>query len=243
MKVPFTLAYGGTEIIMIEFQNVSKNYKSTGVRAVKNVSLKINKGEFVFLIGASGAGKTTLIKMLLCEEFPDRGHIYVDDVDLTRIRKRNIPKLRRGIGVVFQDFRLLPELTVYENVAFAMEVIGTEKRVIKHIVPQVLSLVGLSDKADVKPGQLSGGEQQRASMARALVNNPPLLIADEPTGNLDPETSEEIMQLLEKINKRGTTVIVVTHARDLVDRMQKRVITLENGSVIRDVAKGGYDIG
>ena len=243
MKVPFTLAYGGTEIIMIEFQNVSKNYKSTGVRAVKNVSLKINKGEFVFLIGASGAGKTTLIKMLLCEEFPDRGHIYVDDVDLTRIRKRNIPKLRRGIGVVFQDFRLLPELTVYENVAFAMEVIGTEKRVIKHIVPQVLSLVGLSDKADVRPGQLSGGEQQRASMARALVNNPPLLIADEPTGNLDPETSEEIMQLLEKINKRGTTVIVVTHARDLVDRMQKRVITLENGSVIRDVAKGGYDIG
>ena len=243
MKVPFTLAYGGTEIIMIEFQNVSKNYKSTGVRAVKNVSLKINKGEFVFLIGASGAGKTTLIKMLLCEEFPDRGHIYVDDVDLTRIRKRNIPKLRRGIGVVFQDFRLLPELTVYENVAFAMEVIGTEKRVIKHIVPQVLSLVGLSDKADVRPGQLSGGEQQRASMARALVNNPPLLIADEPTGNLDPETSEEIMQLLEKINKRGTTVIVVTHARELVDRMQKRVITLENGSVIRDVAKGGYDIG
>ncbi len=228
---------------MIEFQNVSKNYKSTGVRAVKNVSLKINKGEFVFLIGASGAGKTTLIKMLLCEEFPDRGHIYVDDVDLTRIRKRNIPKLRRGIGVVFQDFRLLPELTVYENVAFAMEVIGTEKRVIKHIVPQVLSLVGLSDKADVRPGQLSGGEQQRASMARALVNNPPLLIADEPTGNLDPETSEEIMQLLEKINKRGTTVIVVTHARELVDRMQKRVITLENGSVIRDVAKGGYDIG
>ena len=243
MKVPFTLASGGMEIIMIEFQNVSKNYKSTGVRAVKNVSLKINKGEFVFLIGASGAGKTTLIKMLLCEEFPDRGHIYVDDVDLTRIRKRNIPKLRRGIGVVFQDFRLLPELTVYENVAFAMEVIGTEKRVIKHIVPQVLSLVGLSDKADVRPGQLSGGEQQRASMARALVNNPPLLIADEPTGNLDPETSEEIMQLLEKINKRGTTVIVVTHARDLVDRMQKRVITLENGSVIRDVAKGGYDIG
>lgn len=237
------VASGGMEIIMIEFQNVSKNYKSTGVRAVKNVSLKINKGEFVFLIGASGAGKTTLIKMLLCEEFPDRGHIYVDDVDLTRIRKRNIPKLRRGIGVVFQDFRLLPELTVYENVAFAMEVIGTEKRVIKHIVPQVLSLVGLSDKADVKPGQLSGGEQQRASMARALVNNPPLLIADEPTGNLDPETSEEIMQLLEKINKRGTTVIVVTHARDLVDRMQKRVITLENGSVIRDVAKGGYDIG
>ena len=243
MKVPFTLASGGMEIIMIEFQNVSKNYKSTGVRAVKNVSLKINKGEFVFLIGASGAGKTTLIKMLLCEEFPDRGHIYVDDVDLTRIRKRNIPKLRRGIGVVFQDFRLLPELTVYENVAFAMEVIGTEKRVIKHIVPQVLSLVGLSDKADVRPGQLSGGEQQRASMARALVNNPPLLIADEPTGNLDPETSEEIMQLLEKINKRGTTVIVVTHARELVDRMQKRVITLENGSVIRDVAKGGYDIG
>ena len=243
MKVHFPLASGRMEIIMIEFQNVSKNYKSTGVKALRNVNLKINKGEFVFLIGASGAGKTTLVKMLLCEEFPDRGHIYIDDVDLTRIKKRNIPKLRRGIGVVFQDFRLLPELTVYENVAFAMEVIGTEKRVINHIVPQVLTLVGLSEKADVKPGQLSGGEQQRASMARALINNPPLLIADEPTGNLDPETSEEIMHLLEKINKRGTTVIVVTHAREVVDRMQKRVITLENGSVTRDVAKGGYDIG
>lgn len=227
---------------MIEFQNVSKIYKETGVRALRDISLRIEKGEFVFLIGATGAGKTTMIKLLLREEVADRGRVIIDGVDVARMSRRRIPQLRRGIGVVFQDFRLLPERTVYENVAFAMQVVGTPKRVIRHIVPQVLELVGLSDKAAAKPGQLSGGEQQRASMARALVNNPPLLIADEPTGNLDPETSGEIMTLLERINRRGTTVIVATHAKELVDRMQKRVLALESGVLIRDAARGRYDI-
>ncbi len=227
---------------MIEFQNVSKIYKETRVRALRDISLRIEKGEFVFLIGATGAGKTTMIKLLLREEVADRGRVIIDGVDVARMSRRRIPQLRRGIGVVFQDFRLLPERTVYENAAFAMQVVGTPKRVIRHIVPQVLELVGLSDKAAAKPGQLSGGEQQRASMARALVNNPPLLIADEPTGNLDPETSGEIMALLDRINRRGTTVIVATHAKELVDRMQKRVLALESGVLVRDAAQGRYDI-
>ena len=227
---------------MIEFQNVSKIYKETRVRALRDISLRIEKGEFVFLIGATGAGKTTMIKLLLREEVADRGRASFDGVDVARMSRRRIPQLRRGIGVVFQDFRLLPERTVYENAAFAMQVVGTPKRVIRHIVPQVLELVGLSDKAAAKPGQLSGGEQQRASMARALVNNPPLLIADEPTGNLDPETSGEIMALLDRINRRGTTVIVATHAKELVDRMQKRVLALESGVLVRDAAQGRYDI-
>ena len=227
---------------MIEFQNVSKIYKETRVRALRDISLRIEKGEFVFLIGATGAGKTTMIKLLLREEVADRGRVIIDGVDVARMSRRRIPQLRRGIGVVFQDFRLLPERTVYENAAFAMQVVGTPKRVIRHIVPQVLELVGLSDKAAAKPGQLSGGEQQRASMARALVNNPPLLIADEPTGNLDPETSGEIMALLDRINRQGTTVIVATHAKELVDRMQKRVLALESGVLVRDAAQGRYDI-
>ena len=227
---------------MIELINVSKIYRDTGVCALQNINLTIGKGEFVFLIGATGAGKTSLIKLLLREETADRGRVMVDGVDLGQIHRRRIPQLRRGIGVVFQDFRLLPDRTVFENVAFAMQVIGAQKKVIAHIVPQVLSLVGLSDKADARPQQLSGGEKQRASMARALVNNPPLLIADEPTGNLDPNTSEEIVALLEKINRRGTTVIMATHAKDLVDRMQKRVLTLENGRIIRDEKQGGYEL-
>ena len=227
---------------MIEFQNVSKLYKETGVRALRDISVKIGKGEFIFLIGATGAGKTTMIKLLLREEVADRGRVIIDGVDVARMSRRRIPQLRRGIGVVFQDFRLLPERTVYENVAFAMQVVGTQKRIIHHIVPQVLDLVGLSDKAEAKPGQLSGGEQQRTSMARALVNNPPLLIADEPTGNLDPETSGEIMALLERINRKGTTVIVATHAKELVDRMQKRVLALESGVLVRDAAQGRYDV-
>ena len=226
---------------MIELINVSKIYRDTGVCALQNINLTIGKGEFVFLIGATGAGKTSLIKLLLREETADRGRVMVDGVDLGQIHRRRIPQLRRGIGVVFQDFRLLPDRTVFENVAFAMQVVGAQKKVIAHIVPQVLSLVGLSDKADARPQQLSGGEKQRASMARALVNNPPLLIADEPTGNLDPNTSEEIVALLEKINRRGTTVIMATHAKDLVDRMQKRVLTLENGRIIRDEKQGGYE--
>ena len=227
---------------MIELINVSKIYRDTGVCALQNINLTIGKGEFVFLIGATGAGKTSLIKLLLREETADRGRVIVDGVDLSQIHRRRIPQLRRGIGVVFQDFRLLPDRTVFENVAFAMQVVGAQKKVIAHIVPQVLSLVGLSDKADARPQQLSGGEKQRASMARALVNNPPLLIADEPTGNLDPNTSEEIVALLEKINRRGTTVIMATHAKDLVDRMQKRVLTLENGRIIRDEKQGGYEL-
>ncbi len=227
---------------MIELINVSKIYRDTGVCALQNINLTIGKGEFVFLIGATGAGKTSLIKLLLREETADRGRVMVDGVDLGQIHRRRIPQLRRGIGVVFQDFRLLPDRTVFENVAFAMQVVGAQKKVIAHIVPQVLSLVGLSDKADARPQQLSGGEKQRASMARALVNNPPLLIADEPTGNLDPNTSEEIVALLEKINRRGTTVIMATHAKDLVDRMQKRVLTLENGRIIRDEKQGGYEL-
>jgi len=227
---------------MIEFRNVSKTYHKTEVDALKGLNVSIEKGEFVFLIGATGAGKSTMMKLMLREEKPDEGEVLINGVDVTKIRGRNVSKFRRGIGVVFQDFRLLPDRTVYENVAFAMQVLGTPKKNIRHVVPQVLSLVGLSEKADFKPGQLSGGEQQRVSMARALVNNPPLLIADEPTGNLDPETSDEIMDLLERINRLGTTVVVATHARELVNRMQKRVLTLEKGRLIRDAAQGGYQL-
>ncbi|MBQ2614742.1 MAG: cell division ATP-binding protein FtsE [Clostridia bacterium] len=227
---------------MIEIRNVTKVYPQTEVHALQNLSVKIEKGEFVFLIGATGAGKSTLMKLLLREEVADDGQVLINGQDVKKLRGRNIPKFRRGIGVVFQDFRLLPDRTVYENIAFAMQVVGASPRKIRHIVPQVLSLVGLEDKADAKPGQLSGGEQQRVSMARALVNNPPLLIADEPTGNLDPETSDEIMELLERINRLGTTVLVATHARELVNRMQKRVLTLEKGRLIRDAEQGGYQL-
>lgn len=228
---------------MIEFKNVSKTYRDTGVCALRDFTVTIDKGEFVFLIGATGAGKSTIMKLLLREEKADTGQVLLNGTDLAKIPSRQIPKFRRGIGVVFQDFRLLPDRTVYENVAFAMQVVGAHRKNIKHIVPQVLSLVGLAEKANDKPGQLSGGEQQRVSMARALVNNPPLLIADEPTGNLDPETSDEIMDLLVRINRLGTTVIVATHARELVDRMQKRVLTLEKGKLIRDAEQGGYQLG
>ncbi len=228
---------------MIELKNVTKVYHDTGVCALQEVNLHIKKGEFVFLIGATGAGKSTLTKLILREEKADSGEVLVHGVDVGKLRRRKIPKLRREIGVVFQDFRLLPDRTVYENVAFAMQVIGKNKRVIRHIGPQVLSLVGLYMKANSRPEQLSGGEQQRASMARALVNNPPILIADEPTGNLDPQTSEEIMTLLKRIHQRGTTVLVVTHDKAVVDDMQKRVITMENGAIIRDEEKGGYQLG
>lgn len=227
---------------MIEFQNVTKVYKDTGVNALYNITTKINDGEFVFLIGATGAGKSTVIKLLMREETADEGSVIVNGVDISTLRGRRIPEYRRGIGVVFQDFRLLPERTVYENVAFAMQAVGKPKNVIEHIVPQVLSLVGLEDKSNAKPHQLSGGEQQRVSMARALVNNPPLLLADEPTGNLDPETAKEVMGLLERINKLGTTVIVATHAKELVNQMKKRVLTLENGRLVRDTEKGAYTV-
>lgn len=228
---------------MIELRNVNKIYHDTGICALQDVNLHIKQGEFVFLIGATGAGKSTLTKLILREEKADSGEVLVHGVDVGKLRRRKIPKLRREIGVVFQDFRLLPDRTVYENVAFAMQVIGKSKRIIRHIVPQVLALVGLSEKANSRPDQLSGGERQRAAMARALVNNPPILIADEPTGNLDPQTSEEIMTLLKRIHQRGTTVLVVTHDKAIVDDMQKRVITMESGAIIRDEEKGGYQLG
>ncbi|WP_418463689.1 cell division ATP-binding protein FtsE [Frisingicoccus sp.] len=222
---------------MIVLDNVCKTY-STGVSALNGVNLRIRKGEFVFIVGSSGSGKTTLFKLLLKELEPTSGRIYINSQNIERLRRRKIPKMRRGIGVVFQDFRLLKDRNVYENIAFAQRVVGKPAKVIKETVPQMLSLVGLADKAESLPGELSGGEQQRVSLARALVNNPPILLADEPTGNLDPANAWEIMKLLEDINKRGTTVVVVTHNRDIVERMQKRVITIDKGVVISD-EKGG----
>lgn len=228
---------------MIEFRNVSKTYEDTGVRALENVSFSIEKGEFVFLVGPSGAGKSTLTKLIIKEENPNEGEIVVNGLELKDMPKKKIPYLRRNIGMVFQDFRLLPNKTVYENVAFAMQVIGASRSEIRRNVPNVLSLVGLAHKARMKPGQLSGGEQQRVSLARALVNKPPVIIADEPTGNLDPETATEIMNLLIEINKRGTTMIVATHAKNFVDQMHRRVIAIENGNLVRDEQEGvyGYD--
>ena len=226
---------------MVFFENVSKLYEDTGTQALENISFHIEQGEFVFIIGSSGAGKSTLTKLMLCEEQMSGGSVIINGVDIGRLKKKDIPYYRRSIGMVFQDFRLLQNKTVFDNVAFALQIRGASKRAIRRAVPNVLSMVGLSDKAKVKPNQLSGGEQQRVALARAMVNNPPVLIADEPTGNLDPVTSEEIMMLLEDINKRGTTVIVVTHDRDMVDKMQKRVIELDSGSLVRDEEKGAYD--
>ncbi len=229
---------------MIEFKNVSKTYEDVGVRALDDVSFVIEKGEFVFLVGPSGAGKSTLTKLIIKEENPNQGEIVVNGMNLNEMPKNKIPYLRRSIGMVFQDFRLLPNKTVYENVAFAMQVIGATRADIRRNVPNVLSLVGLSHKARMKPSQLSGGEQQRVSLARALVNKPPVIIADEPTGNLDPDTANEIMQLLVDINKRGTTMIVATHAKNFVDEMHMRVLAIENGKLVRDEEEGvyGYDV-
>ena len=226
---------------MIEFNNVSKTYEDTGVRALSDVSFSIDKGEFVFLVGPSGAGKSTLSKLIIKEETPDVGDIRVNNFELNSLHKKEIPYLRRSVGMMFQDFRLLPNKTVYENVAFAMQVIGASRGEIRRNVPNVLSLVGLAHKARMKPGQLSGGEQQRVSLARALVNKPPVIIADEPTANLDPETSDQIMQLLDEVNKRGTTMIVTTHAKNYVDTMHKRVLEFRDGVLIRDEKEGAYD--
>ena len=219
---------------MIEFSHVSKTY-GAGSRAVKDVNLTIGDGEFVFVVGRSGSGKSTLIKMLLKEVEPTRGRIVVNDMDLGRMPRRFVPKYRRRLGVVFQDFRLLKDLTVFENVAFAQRVIGVPGRVIRETVPEMLRLVGLSAKYKAYPRQLSGGEQQRVAIARALINNPEVLLADEPTGNLDSFHTHEIMSLLEEINQRGTTVVVVTHSQEMVAEMKKRVITMDRGVVIRDV--------
>ena len=221
---------------MIVFDNVTKYYKSNV--GLEKVSVHINKGDFVFLVGPSGAGKSTFIKLILKEIDATSGSIKVRGREVTTMSNRQVPILRRNIGIVFQDFRLLKDRNVYENIAFAQRVVGKPAKVIKETVPQMLTLVGLADKAESLPGELSGGEQQRVSLARALVNNPPILLADEPTGNLDPTNAWEIMKLLEDINKRGTTVVVVTHNRDIVERMQKRVITIDKGVVISD-EKGG----
>jgi cell division transport system ATP-binding protein len=224
---------------LIKFINVSKKYDK-GVIALSNINFEIESGEFVFIVGPSGAGKSTLIKLLLKEEEPTSGTIIVNKKDITKMRRKEIPYLRRSMGVVFQDFRLLPNKTVFENVAFAMEIVGAHPKEIRRKVPMVLSLVGLSDKADQYPQQLSGGEQQRVALARAIVNDPSILIADEPTGNLDPDTSWEIVKLMAEINKRGTTVVMATHAKDIVDAMKKRVIALEKGNIVRDEARGVY---
>lgn len=226
-----------TPVILLD--HVSKTYPS-GVKALKDISLNIRKGEFVFIVGSSGSGKSSLIKLLMKEIEPTSGHIMVNGKDLGRLRSRHISKFRRTLGVVFQDFRLLKDRNVYENVAFAQRVIEVPTRIIRRRVPSVLSLVGLTDKYKSFPKELSGGEQQRVALARALVNNPYVLLADEPTGNLDPKNSWEIMNLLNEVNKRGTTVIVVTHNREIVDMMQKRVIIMNKGVIVSDEQKGGY---
>ena len=218
---------------MIELRNVSKNYEN-GVRALREVSLTIGDGEFVFVVGRSGSGKSTLLKLLVKELEPTSGRIIVNDMDLGKMPRRFIPKYRRTLGVVFQDFRLLKDRSVFENVAFAQRVIGVPYRRIRESVPAMLRMVGLSAKYKSFPRQLSGGEQQRVAIARALINRPEVLLADEPTGNLDSYHAGEIMKLLERINRRGTTVIVVTHSQEMVDAMQKRVITMDRGTVIDD---------
>lgn len=227
---------------MIRLENVTKSYKDTVV-ALRDVSLDIRKGEFVFVVGPSGSGKTTLLRLLLKEEEPNRGRIWVAGRDIGELSSWKVPYLRRNIGCVFQDFRLLPNKTVFENVAFALEVIGRPKHVINTQVPQVLDLVGLGKKVRNLPNELSGGEQQRVAIARAFVNRPLILLADEPTGNVDPNTSRGIVRLLDRINRTGTTVLVVTHDSTIVDSMRRRVIELDRGMVIRDQARGVYGYG
>ena len=224
---------------MIELRNVKKEY-SKGNAALNGVSVKIERGEFVFIVGDSGSGKSTLIRLIMKELNPTDGTIIVNGQNLNRMRHRNIAKYRRGLGVVFQDFRLLKDRDVYENVAFAQRVVNRPTRVIRKRVPEVLQEVGLAGKYKAYPDELSGGEQQRVALARAIVNRPDILLADEPTGNLDPKTSEEIMKLLEEINERGTTVLVVTHNKEIVNSMKKRVLTMHNGVIISDEKEGEY---
>ncbi|MDO5123710.1 MAG: cell division ATP-binding protein FtsE [Eubacteriales bacterium] len=218
---------------MIEFRNVSKVY-STGTHALNKVSLTIEKGEFVFIVGSSGAGKSTFLKLIMREEIPSSGSIIVNGMPLEKMKRRKVPMLRRTMGIVFQDFRLIDKMTVYDNVAFAMRAIGARPRAIKKRVPYILELVGLENKANNYPAELSGGEQQRVGLARALVNNPQMIIADEPTGNVDPEMSYEIIELLHEINKRGTTILIVTHEHELVHSFDSRVITIDKGVVVED---------
>ncbi len=220
-------------------QDIWKTY-TNGSHALRGVNVLIDKDEFVYLVGPSGAGKSTFMKLIYREEVPTKGQLFVNGFNIGKLKQRKIPYVRRNIGVIFQDFRLLPKLTAYENVAFAMEVIEAPKKVIKRRVPEVLELVGLKQKMNCLPSQLSGGEQQRVAIARAIVNNPAVLVADEPTGNLDPETSWEIMKLLEEINYRGTTIIMATHNKDIVNRIRRRVIAIEEGTIVRDEVRGDY---
>lgn len=228
-------------IPIIAMDHISKQY-STGVEALSDVSIRIHKGEFVFVVGKSGSGKSTFIKLLLKELNPTEGRIFVSGRQVTNLKRKQVSLYRRKIGVVFQDFRLLKNKTVFENVAFAQEIIGMTKRDIARNVPIMLEMVGLKGKEKMYPHELSGGEQQRVAIARALINQPTILLADEPTGNLDPKTAWDIMMLLEEVNKMGTTVVVVTHNNDVVDVMQKRVINLEDGVLVRDEKKGGYQV-
>ena len=225
---------------MIEFKDVTKEY-SKGIAALNGVNLKIEKGEFAFIVGDSGSGKSTLIRLLLKELDPTSGSIIVNGQNLNRLKHRKIPQYRRHLGVVFQDFRLLKDRNIYENIAFALRVTETSPRIIKQKVPAALSLVGLAQKYKAFPKELSGGEQQRVAIARAIVNEPAILLADEPTGNLDPTNSWEIMKLLEEANERGTTVLVVTHYQEIVNEMKKRVITMKKGVIVSDEQKGGYN--
>jgi cell division transport system ATP-binding protein len=225
---------------MISISNVSKQYRGSARPALNNVSLEVAKGDFVFLVGASGSGKSSLMRLMLREDVPTKGSVNVLGENLVGIPSRRVPFFRRRLGVVFQDFRLLPNKTVAQNVAFSLEVIGKSQGFIQEAVPEVLRLVGLEGKADRLPSELSGGEQQRVALARAIVNKPALLLADEPTGNLDPATSQDIMSLIERINLAGTTVIMATHDRGIVDRLKKRVIELKDGEIIRDQIGGSY---
>ncbi|MCT1902301.1 cell division ATP-binding protein FtsE [Oceanobacillus sojae] len=224
---------------MITMENVSKTY-SNGVTALNDISVHIDRGEFVYIVGPSGAGKSSFIRLIYREAKPTKGKIIVSDRDLSKLKERHIPYLRRDIGVVFQDFKLLQKLTVYENVAFALEVIETPPRTIKRRVQEVLKLVGLEAKEKMIPSELSGGEQQRVAIARAIVNNPKVVIADEPTGNLDPDTSWEIMKVLEDINSKGTTIIMATHSKHIVNTIKRRVIAIEDGVIVRDQQRGDY---
>ncbi|WP_294157374.1 cell division ATP-binding protein FtsE [uncultured Selenomonas sp.] len=224
---------------MIHFKNVSKIYDN-GAVALDRVNVDIEKGEFVFIVGASGAGKSTFIKMLFREELPSSGELMVNGHDVAKMTRKEVPYLRRELGVIFQDYRLLPDKTVFENVAFAMQVIEAPRRLMQRSVNSVLDVVGLRDKYKCFPNQLSGGEQQRVAIARAIVNDPAIVIADEPTGNLDPETSWDIMDIFTRINRAGTTIVMATHDKAIVDTMQRRVIAIEDGRIVRDVARGGY---
>ena len=225
---------------MIQMRNVTEIYDSSGTVALHDVSLEIAEGEFVFLVGPSGSGKTTIMKLITGEVRPTNGSVIVNDFDMTRIRRRKLPKMRRTLGVVYQDYRLIDNMTVYDNVAFAMRVVGTPNREIRTRVPYILELVGLEGREKRMPGELSGGEQQRVAIARALVNSPRMIVADEPTGNLDPVRSLELMLLLEKINEMGTTVVVVTHEKELVNAFSKRVITIDSGEMTGDTSEGEY---